>query len=267
MDAFSDEYEPKTIVAREHEKQAVADYLKDCCAGRSSRVLYIHGIPGIGKTTVTRAILRQFEESTNAVMVYHNCRNSSHYKCLAEIYSACFGKQGKRLTSSQILTAFTKRVLRKLVLVVALDNFDKMRDLEKFLSDFHEVRKSIVRSGLVLISTSGNKLPELIGNRLYSALRFEELHFRPYSPDELVEIMRSRLEEAFDGSVAEELALFEIASFVRSGSQNVRDAFHILEDAMDLAQENGSERVAAEVARRAVEKQIKAFRRLHYQES
>jgi len=254
MDAFSDEYEPKTIVGREKEKQAIADYLKDCSTGRASKVLYVHGIPGIGKTTVARAMLNQFEESTNAVIVYHNCRNSSYYKCLAEIYSACFGKESKRLTSSQILTAFTKRVLRKLVLVVALDNFDKMRDLEKFLSDFHEVRKSILRSGLLLISTSGNKLPELVGNRLYSVLRFEELHFRPYSLDELVEIMRSRLEEAFGRAVAEELALFEIASFVRSRSQNVRGAFHILEDAFEIAQGNDSEKVTAQVARSAMER-------------
>jgi len=254
MDAFSDEYEPRTIVGRENEKQTIADYLKDCCAGRSSEILYIHGLPGIGKTTVARAILNRFEESSNAVVVYLNCRKSSYYKCLAGIYSACFRKESKRLTSSQILTAFTKRVLRKLVLVVALDNFDKMRDLEKFLSDFHEDRKSIVRSGLVLISTSGNKLPELLGNRLYSALRFEELRFKPYSLDELVEIMRSRLEEAFGRAVAEELALFEITSFVRSNSQNVRDAFHILESALEIAQENSLKKVTAEVARTSIEK-------------
>jgi len=77
MNAFSDEYEPKTIVGRENEKQAIADYLKECSAGRNSKVLYIHGIPGIGKTTVVRATLNQFEEGSNAVIVYHNCRNSS----------------------------------------------------------------------------------------------------------------------------------------------------------------------------------------------
>lgn len=107
-----------------------------------------------------------------------------------------------------------------------------------------------------MISTSGNKLPELIGNRLYSVLRFEELHFKSYTLEELVEIMQSRLEEAFGRAVAEEPALFEIASFVRSRSQNVRDAFHILEDALESVQENDSDKVTAEIARKTVERKF-----------
>ena len=241
VNAFSDEYEPKTIVGREGEQRAIYYYLKDVSRGRSSKILYIRGIPGIGKTTVTRAVINQFEESNSrAVVAYMNCRNSSYYKCLLKIHSKCFDGQKKRLTSDRILRAFTKRIIRKLVLVCVLDNFDRIRDLEKFISAFNEIRKTMPRFGLIMISTGGNEIMEMIGKRLYSVLRFEVLDFEPYTLNQPVEIMKSRLVEAFRRNIAEELALFEIASFVRRTSQNVRDAFHILEDAMELAQEGKS---------------------------
>jgi len=259
VDAFSDEYEPRTIVGREKEKEAIADYLKDCSHARTDKILYIHGISGIGKTTVARAVMKQFEEhSDNAVVVFHNCRNSSYYKCLRDIHQKFFNyNEKRRLTSEEAVEAFTGKICKKAVLVCFLDNFDKLRDLEDFLVDFREIRKGIARSGLILISTSGNSLTKLIGNRLYSELKFDVLDFRPYTLDELVEILQSRIEEAFGKELVEELALFEIASFVRNKSQNVRHAFQILENAMEIAQENSLNKVTAETTRKAMEKWFK----------
>jgi Cdc6-like AAA superfamily ATPase len=255
VNPFSDDYEPRIIVRREEEQKAIADYLKDCSRARTDKIFYIHGIAGIGKTTVTKAVLKQFEENCDeAVVVYHDCRNSSCYKCLRELHSKCFGLEHKRLTSEQIVRAFTKKVWKKLVLICVLDNFDKLRDLENFVSDFHKIRRNAPKSGLVLISTSGNKLIRLLGNRLYSMLRFDVLEFEPYSLNELVEIMGSRIEETFGRKIAEDLALFEIASFVRNNSQNVRHAFQILENAMEIAQENSLRKVTPQIARTAVEK-------------
>jgi len=261
VDAFSDEYEPRTIVGREKEQEAVADYLKECSHGRADKILYIHGISGIGKTTVARAVMKQFEEhSDNAVVVFHNCRNSSYYKCLRDIHQKFFDyNEKRRLTSEEVVEAFTGKVCKKAVLVCFLDNFDKLRDLEDFLSDFRKIRKSIARSGLILISTSGNSLTKMIGNRLYSELKFDVLDFCPYTLDELVEIMKSRIEEAFGREIIEELALFEIASFVRSKSQNVRHAFQILENTMEIAQENSMNKVTTEISRKAIEKWFKFY--------
>jgi cell division control protein 6 len=260
-DAFSDEYEPRTIVGREKEQEAIVDYLKNCSHGRTDKILYIHGISGIGKTTVARAVMKQFEEnSDNAVVVYHNCRNSSYYKCLKEVHQKFFNyNEDKRLTSEEIVQAFTGNICKKAVLVCFLDNFDKLRDLEDFLVDFKKIRKSIARSGLILISTSGNSLTKLIGNRLYSELKFDVLDFRPYTLDEIVEIMQTRTEEAFGKDVIEELAFFEIASFVRNKSQNVRHAFQIIESAMEIAQENSLNKATTEIARKAMKKWFKFY--------
>jgi Cdc6-like AAA superfamily ATPase len=259
LDAFSEDYEPRTIIGREKEQKIIAEYLKDCLHARTDKILYIHGIAGIGKTTVTKAVLKQFEENDDATIVFHDCRNSSYYKALKELHEKFFNYNEKRLTSEQMVGAFKRKVCKKDILICVLDNFDKLRDLENFISDFKEIRKSVVRSGLILISTSGNKLVNLIGNRLYSVLKFEVLEFEPYSLNELVEIMKSRIEEAFGKEIVEELALFEIASFIRNKSQNVRHAFQILENAMEIAQENSLNKVTSEIARNAIEKWLKFY--------
>ena len=53
--------------------------------------------------------------------------------------------------------------------------------------------------------------------------------------------------------------MFEIASFVRSNSQNVRDAFHILEDAMEMAEENSMNKLTTETTRKAVENWLRFY--------
>ncbi|QOJ78888.1 orc1/cdc6 family replication initiation protein [Infirmifilum lucidum] len=119
------------------------------------------------------------------------------------------------------------------------------------------MRNCIPKLGLILISTSGNDLLKLVGKRLFYTLRIEALLFEPYSINELVEIMKSRLKEAFGKNIADELALFEIASFVKSTSQNVRHAFSIIQDAIEVSDEN---KVTVEVVRKAIEKQMKLAR-------
>jgi Cdc6-like AAA superfamily ATPase len=51
---------PRTIIDRENKQDAIASYLKDIMLMKTSKVLYIHGFPGVGKSTVVRAVLSQF---------------------------------------------------------------------------------------------------------------------------------------------------------------------------------------------------------------
>jgi rubrerythrin len=51
--------------------------------------------------------------------------------------------------------------------------------------------------------------------------------------------------------------LFEIASFVRNSSQNVRHAFWIIQDALEML-DNNADKITAEMARKVIEKEIKS---------
>jgi len=254
---FSDKYLPKTIIDREREQEALAIFLKDILLNRSSRVLYVHGSPGIGKSTIVKHVLEQFEDSNeNSVVAYLSCTSLTPYLCLQEVYSKVCGLLNKRLTSQELASEVTRKLLmKKFILIVVLDNFDKMQDVEQLLWSFHEMMQKLSRFGLILVSTSRFELMDMVGERLYSRLRPETLEFKPYSAEKLFEIMRSRIIEAYGKQVAENNALQKIAEFAEANGGSARHALKILLDAIEEAEESGLDKVDSQVVDRVLERE------------
>ena len=259
LQAFSDEYLPRTIIDRENEQDAIASYLKDILLMKTSRVLYIHGSPGVGKSTVVRAVLSQFEDSNdNSVIAHLSCTSLTPYLCLQEIHSKVCGQLSKRLTSQEIVMEITRRLLlKKYVLIVALDNFDKMQDVEQLLWSFHEIMQKVPRFGLILVSTSKFELMDMVGERLYSRLRPEVIEFKPYSANRLYEIMKSRILEAYGKPIAEDNALEKIAEFAEANGGSARYALKILLDSIEEAQRLELSKIDSQVVEKVLEKEKK----------
>jgi len=259
LQAFSDEYLPRTIIDRENEQDAIASYLKDILLMKTSRVLYIHGSPGVGKSTVVRAVLSQFEDSNeNSVIAHLSCTSLTPYLCLQEIHSKVCGQLSKRLTSQEIVMEITRRLLlKKYVLIVALDNFDKMQDVEQLLWSFQEVMQKVPRFGLILVSTSKFELMDMVGERLYSRLRPEVIEFKPYSANRLYEIMKSRILEAYGKPIAEDNALEKIAEFAEANGGSARYALKILLDSIEEAQRLELSKIDSQVVEKVLEKEKK----------
>jgi Cdc6-like AAA superfamily ATPase len=259
LQAFSDEYLPRTIIDRENEQDAIASYLKDIMLMKTSKVLYIHGSPGVGKSTVVRTILSQFEDSNeNSVVIHLSCTSLTPYLCLQEIHSKVCGQLSKRLTSQEIVMEVTRRLLlKKYVLVVALDNFDKMQDVEQLLWSFYEIMQKAPRFGLILVSTSKFELMDMVGERLYSRLRPEVIEFKPYSANRLFEIMKSRILEAYGKPIAEDSALEKIAEFAEVNGGSARHALKILLDSIEEAQRLELSKINSQVVEKVLEQERK----------
>jgi len=256
---FSDEYLPKTIIDREKEQEAIASFLRDVLLSRSSRVLYVHGYPGVGKSTVVKHVLEQFEESNeNSVVAYLSCTSLTPYLCLKEIHSKVCGLQNKKLTSQEIIPEVVRRLLmKKFILIVVLDNFDKMQDVEQLLWILNEMMQKISRFGIILVSTSRFELMDMVGERLYSRLRPEILEFKPYSSDKLFEIMKSRMIEAYGKPIADINALQKIAEFVEENGGSARHALKILLKAIEEAQSLELTRITVEIVDKVLEEEKK----------
>lgn len=256
---FSDEYLPKTIIDREKEQEAVASFLRDILLNKSFRVLYVHGHPGVGKSTVVKHILEQFEDSNeNSVVSYLSCTSLTPYLCLREIHSKVCGLQNKRLASQELALEVVRRLLmKKYALIVVLDNFDKMQDVEQLLWILHEMMQKLPRFGLILVSTSKFELMDMVGERLYSRLRPEILEFKPYSAERLFEIMKSRIIEAYGKPIADNNALQKIAEFAEANGGSARHALKILLNAIDEAQRLELSRVTTEVVKKVLEEEEK----------
>lgn len=244
---------------RENEQSVIASHLKDVLSNRTSKVLYVHGFPGVGKTTVVRVVLDQFEDSNeNSVTAYLSCTSLTPYLCLQEIHSKVCGQLRKRLTSQELVTEVTRKLLMKrFTLVIVLDNFDRMEDVEQLLWSFHDMMQKLPKFGLILVSTSKFELMDMVGERLYSRLRPDVLEFKPYSADRLHEIMKGRTLEAYGRPVADSSALQQIAEFVEANGGSARYALKVLLDAIEEAEKAGARRITIEVVKRILEQERK----------
>jgi len=254
--AFSENFIPQVIIDREKEQEIIADFLKEVANGRNS-TLYIYGIPGIGKTVVTRYVTNQFEEAReNASVIYLICSALTPANALKEVYFHICGKVGPSLDSYSMVKRVADRLMKKKhCIVIVLDNFDKMNDGERLVWKIHELMQRAVRVGLILISTNRLGLVRLLGNRLCSRLSPETLSFNSYDGETLKQILESRIRQAFGKKIAEEKALTKIAKFIESTNGNVRTMFKVFINAMNLAQQANLKRITTKIVKEAIEQE------------
>src|SRR3989338_1441727 len=94
-DALDLDWVPKLMPFREQQQFHIANCIKPLLQGRNGRNLFIYGAPGVGKTSATRWVLRDLEEtSENIYIIYLNCwQKNTSYKIRSE--ERRVGKEGR----------------------------------------------------------------------------------------------------------------------------------------------------------------------------
>ena len=68
------DFQPKVMQYRENEQMRFATAIRPLFQNNNGRNLFVYGVPGVGKTTACRHVLRELEESSPAVTpIYINC--------------------------------------------------------------------------------------------------------------------------------------------------------------------------------------------------
>lgn len=237
---FSEEYSAE-LVDREKEKQLLKEYLQDVLHGKK-RALYIHGSPGIGKTTTIKHMVNQFEDAYSAEVIYKNSANTTPNQVLHETHNRVCPEVEGKIPSKTLLQRILNHRLRddKFILILVLDNFDRMQHIDDLLWDFHSISQKLPRVGLILISTSQAKLRQLIGQRLYDRLNPETHEFAPYSADRLFEILSARIRQAYSKNFADKECLMRLCELVAERGGNARYLFSLFVDATELMPRNSA---------------------------
>lgn len=178
---FDETFIPERLVSRRGQIEEIARCLKPAKVGKSIKNLYIYGPPGVGKTLVTKWILK---ENFDKISVFVNCwsKRTSH-KIMEEILlQAGYIVHGKESTS-ELVKKFEKS---KKKMIVCLDESDHMKDAEIL---YVLARNSC---GLILISNQAFSLSE-IDHRIRSSLFLDEVEFKPYSKEEVLAILKERV--------------------------------------------------------------------------
>jgi Cdc6-like AAA superfamily ATPase len=235
---FSEDFSAE-LVDREKEQRFLKEYLQDVLHGKK-RALYIHGSPGIGKTTTTKHIVNQFEDAYSAEVIYRNSANATPNQILHEIHNRVCTETEAKIPSKTLVQKILNHKLKddKFILILVLDNFDRMQHVDDLLWDFHSISQKLPRVGLILISTSEVKLRSLIGQRLYDRLNPETYEFVPSSADRLFDIIEARIKQAFDKNSIDQESLLRLCEFVGERGGNVRHLFSLFLNALELAPRN-----------------------------
>jgi len=247
--ALDPEWVPKLLPFRDQQQFSIAGCIKPLLQGRNGRNCFVSGAPGVGKTAATKWVLRDLEENTDDIyIVYVNCwQKNSMYKILVDICEQIDFRFTQNKNTEELFRVVENKVNKKAGVFV-FDEIDKVQDVD-FL---YMILNDIFRKSIVLITNYPSWL-ENLEHRVKSRLMPEQLEFKAYSAKETEEILRQRLEWAFQqGCWADEAFSLIARQAARAG--DVRAGLFLLREAGLAAEEKSSKKISKEHAEFAIQK-------------
>lgn len=233
---FDECFTPETLVCREGQAREIARCLSPVKSGKFAKSLYIHGPPGIGKTSVAKWILREHFENNSA---YVNCwtKRTSH-KIMEDILLQAGHIVHGRESTSDLIKKFEKT---KKKLVVCLDESDHIKD--------NDILYTLARNSCSLVMISNEPFsPSNVDYRIKSSLSFDEVEFKPYSREEILSILKGRVSYGMKpGSISD--GLLSVVAGMCNG--DARIGLHIMRSAARDAELKGKETITLEEIKNA----------------
>ena len=198
MKYLEESYVPEEIRFRGGQLKEIARCISPLLHGRDMINIFIYGSTGTGKTSSVKWAFRQIGEETSKVLTaYVNCwENPTNYAIATEIMKQTIQHGELRALSfkrnfaeiiNEVKEALSKSRKR---LIVALDEIDKAEDTDII---YALSRNNI---GIIMISNDPYALKD-IDKRIESSLHFTSIEYKPYTLDEMMNILKERAINAF----------------------------------------------------------------------
>jgi len=241
--ALDVDYVPGVIKHREQEQHYIATCIKPLLQKRSGKNLLVHGSPGIGKTVAVKHVLQELGNETDAIeTIYVNCwKKETAHKIALEICQQIGFSFIHNKDTTDLFREIAK-ILNKKAAVIVLDEADKIVGDEIF----YTMMEDIFRKSLIFITNEGDWLSKL-DKRVRSRIMPDVIEFKPYSHDEVRDILKERVEYAFVPGVVggEVIAVIADATF-KTG--DIRAGLFLLKEAGEIAEGKSLKKVLLEHA-------------------
>jgi len=257
------DYVPEELPHRELEIKRLGETLAPAIKGVRPSNVFIYGLPGTGKTAVTKFVLKALTRASASVSAspvrscYVNCKyDNTSYRVLASLCEQLGVKVPfTGLSISELFRRFTVALdsFNGLIIVV-LDEVDALREGcgEDLLYRLTRVNSELTSSRVSLVGiTNDLKFTEDLDPRVKSALGEEELVFKPYDSEELEDILRQRAKLAFIEGVLDDSVIPLCATLAAREHGDARRALDLLRVAGEIAEREGVSKVVEEHVRRA----------------
>ncbi len=256
--AFDHAFEPSRLPHRDHEVEALVRNLVDALNGHIPSNMLLYGVPGSGKTVVTRFVLGQLldkgKEMGQSVETYEiNCRNvDTKYRVVQTIAS----KLGRRGDSPIPFTGWpTDRVLDELIIrmdraggvhIIVLDEIDNLvaRAGDGLLYNLTSLNTLLRSSRCCIIGVSNDlNFTQQLDPRVTSRLSQEDLVFHPYGAPEIQDILSERVRTGLREGVLEEGVLELCSALAAQEHGDARRALDLLRISVQKAEQRAQKTV------------------------
>ena len=256
--AFDHAFEPKRLPHRDHEVDALVMNLVDALNGHIPSNMLLYGVPGSGKTVVTRYVLGQLREKGaemgQLVKTYEiNCRNMDTKYRVVQSIATQLAQRGDvpvpftGWPTDRVLETLVERMSRAGgVHIIVLDEVDNLVDkggddllyaltsLNTLLSDG--------RCSIIGISNDLN-FTQHLDPRVSSRLSQEDVVFHPYVATEIQNILSERAAMGIREEVLEEGVIRLCAALAAQEHGDARRALDLLRISVQKAEQRGQSKV------------------------
>ncbi|MCD4740835.1 AAA family ATPase, partial [archaeon] len=264
---LSPHYVPNHLPYREKEINKITKVLAPSLSQKRPNNLFIYGGTGTGKTSTTRYVLSKLGEAKTKYdasinSLYLNCRtyNTKYQTLLKMTQTACPNENLMGYAFSHLYEKFLSYLdEHDLIFIVALDELDKVKDLDELLYSLTRANDSLERGHIGIIGISNKvNLKDKLDSRSKSTLCEEEMIFAPYNAEQLQAILSERCKEGFKEGEYSESAVALAAAYAAKESGDARYALRLLVKAGDIADESGTSlpEDLVKKARNAVEEDV-----------
>ncbi|MEC8874227.1 MAG: orc1/cdc6 family replication initiation protein [Candidatus Thermoplasmatota archaeon] len=256
--AFDHAYEPSRLPHREHEVDALVRNLVDALNGHIPSNMLLYGVPGSGKTVVTRFVLGQLRdkgiEMGQLVKTYEiNCRNvDTKYRVVQTIAShlAQRGDAPVPFTgwpTDRVLETLIERMNRVGgVHIIVLDEVDNLVDKagDDLLYALTSLNTVLERGRCSIIGISNDlHFTQQLDPRVSSRLSQEDLVFHPYVATEIQNILGERASMGIKKEVLDEGVIRLCAALAAQEHGDARRALDLLRISVQKAEQRAQAKV------------------------
>jgi len=262
------DYIPEVILHRKSEQEKVTQSLLPILKQSRPSNLLIYGKPGTGKTLVVGKVLSKIQERVEKSnfpikLISANAKLDTTVYGLLVTLGRKLGLEKDELptTGLGIGEAF-KRILVKIQLnnlnvIFVIDEIDNLAMLDlktghDILYQLTRANESLKDSTLTLVGISNNlRFKENLDPRVVSSLGEEEIIFHPYNVEQIKEILKERIKQAFIENSVEEPALNLCAALAGGEHGDARRAIDLIRVAGEIAERQQSDTVTKDHVREA----------------
>lgn len=251
-------YAPQTIHHRDKEIKQVASILAPCLKGNKTSNLFVYGVTGTGKTLSIQFVKEELLKRTknnkenNLKIEYLNCKlkkvADTEYRILAELIRKLGGEvPATGLPTQSIYNKFIDLIDKeKQLLILILDEIDQAvkKISDNFLYNLTRLNTELNKTQITLVGISNDlRFLDNLDPRVRSSLSEEEIVFPPYNALQLQDILKNRVEWAFNKGVINGGVIEKCAAFAAREHGDARRALDLLRVAGEIAEREGDKKI------------------------